>query len=223
MSLLDPRLQAVLELIPQGSTLLDIGTDHCKLPAEGMLCGKLSGAFAADIRQGPLDAAKRQLAALGLSAQIPLFLSDGLKEIPLDVLEQTDTVAIAGMGGEVIEQILKNAPMEPLCWVLQPMSAIYELMDFMAKECYEIGEAKLARDGDKFYRIFQIQKTGIPYEADYFSALRQDPLYLPYLQKEEARLLIALGGLRSAKTPDQTRITEAQALLNKIRKAMENQ
>jgi tRNA (adenine22-N1)-methyltransferase len=220
MSLLDPRLQAVLSLIPEGSVLLDIGTDHCKLPAEGILSGRLTGAFAADIRPGPLDAAKRQLAALGLSSQIPLFLSDGLKEIPLDVLEQVDTVAVAGMGGEVTEQILKNAPMEPLCWVLQPMSAIYELMDFMAAEGYEIGEAKLTRDGDKFYRIFQVQKTGLPYKADYFSALREDPLYLPYLQKEQARLETALAGLNAAKTPDQERISEAQALLDRIRKAM---
>jgi tRNA (adenine22-N1)-methyltransferase len=220
MSLLDTRLQAVLSLIPEGSILLDIGTDHCKLPAEGLLCHRLAGAFAADIRPGPLDAARRQLASLGLSAQIPLFLSDGLKEIPLDVLEQVTTVAVAGMGGEVTEQILKNAPVEPLCWVLQPMSAIYELMDFMAAEGYEIGEGKLAKDGDKFYRIFQVQKTGIPYPADYFSMLREDPLYLPYLQKEEARLETALCGLRSAKTPDEMRIHDAEKLLQKIRKAM---
>lgn len=221
MSLLDPRLQAVLSLIPEGSVLLDIGTDHCKLPAEGILCGRLAGAFAADIRQGPLDAAKRQLASLGLSSQIPLFLSDGLKEIPLDVLEQVDTVAVAGMGGEVTEQILKNAPMEPLCWVLQPMSAIYELLDFMAAEGYEIGEGKLARDGEKFYRIFQVQKTGIPYEADYFSMLKEDPLYLPYLQKEQARVEQALAGLRSAKNPDETRIAEEEKLLQTIRKAIQ--
>ncbi len=220
MSLLDPRLQAVLAMIPEGSILLDIGTDHCKLPAEGMLRHKLAGAYAADIKEGPLDAARRQLASLGLSAAIPLYLSDGLKDIPLEVLEEVTTVAVAGMGGEVTEQILKNAPVEPLCWVLQPMSAIYELLDFLAAEGYEIAEGKLAQDGDKFYRIFQVQKTGIPYEPDYFSMLKKDPLYLPYLQKEQARLQAALAGLRSAKAPDEQRIREAEKLLQKIRKAM---
>ncbi|MBQ7034762.1 MAG: SAM-dependent methyltransferase [Clostridia bacterium] len=220
MSLLDARLQAVLSLIPAGSTLLDIGTDHCKLPAEGLLCGKLSEAFAADIRQGPLDAAARQLASLGLFGKIPLYLSDGLKEIPLDVLEQVTTVAVAGMGGEVTEQILKNAPIEPICWVLQPMSAIYELLDFLAAEGYEIADGKLAQDGEKFYRIFQVQKTGIPYEPDYFSMIAKDPLYRPYLQKEQARLEQALAGLRSARIPDEKRIAEAETLLSKIRKAM---
>ena len=220
MSLLDTRLQAVLDLIPAGSTLLDIGTDHCKLPAEALRSGKIAAAFAADINQGPLDAAKRQLLSLGLAGRIPLFLSDGLKTIPLDVLEQVTTVAVAGMGGEVMEQILKNAPLEPDLWVLQPMSAIYELMDYMAAEGYAILTARLARDGEKFYRVFQAQKTGISYEVDYFEALREDPLYLPYLQKEEARLEIALKGLKSAKTPDADRIGETEQLLETVRKAM---
>mgnify|MGYP003302119384 FL=1 len=221
MSLLDARLQAVLDLIPAGSTLLDIGTDHCKLPAEALRCGKIAAAFAADINQGPLDAAKRQLLSLGLAGRIPLFLSDGLKTIPLDVLEQVTTVAVAGMGGEVMEQILKNAPLEPDLWVLQPMSAIYELMDYMAAEGYAILTARLARDGDKFYRVFQVQKTGISYQSDYFESLREDPLYLPYLQKEEARLEIALKGLKSAKIPDADRIKEAEQLLDKIRKGLQ--
>ena len=222
MSLLDARLQAVLDLIPAGSVLLDIGTDHCKLPAEALRSGKIAAAFAADINQGPLDAAKRQLLSLGLASRIPLFLSDGLKSIPLDVLEQVTTVAVAGMGGEVMEQILKNAPLEPDLWVLQPMSAIYELMDLLAAEGYAILAARLAQDGDKFYRVFQVQKTGIPYEPDYFEALREDPLYLPYLQKEEARLQIALKGLNSAKSPDAKRIEETEKLLESVRKSYEN-
>lgn len=220
MSLLDVRLQAVLELIPEGSILLDVGTDHCKLPAEALRCGKIASAYAADINQGPLDAAKRQLLSLGLAGRIPLFLSDGLNSIPLEVLEQVTTVSVAGMGGEVMEKILKNAPLEPDLWVLQPMSALYELMDFMAANGYAILAARLAQDGEKFYRVFQVQKMGIPYEADYFEALREDPLYLPYLKKEEHRLQIALKGLQSAKNPDETRIQETEKLLNNVRKAM---
>lgn len=222
MSLLDARLQAVLDLIPAGSTLLDIGTDHCKLPAEALRSGKIAAAYAADINQGPLDAAKRQLLSLGLANRIPLFLSDGLNSIPLEVLEQVTTVAVAGMGGEVMENILKNAPLEPDLWVLQPMSAIYELLDFMAAEGYAVLAARLAQDGDKFYRVFQVQKTGVPYQADYFGSLREDPLYLPYLKKEESRLQIALNGLKSAKNPDAKRIEETEKLLESVRKSYEN-
>lgn len=220
MNLLDTRLKTVLSLIPQGSLLLDIGTDHCKLPAEGLLSGRLAGAFAADINQGPLDAAAKQLAAVGLGGRIPLFLSDGLKQIPLEVLRQTTVAAVAGMGGELMEQILRNAPLQPPLWVLQPMSAIYELMDFLAAAGYAVRNAALAQDGDKFYRVFAVEPTDAPYQPDYFSCIRKDPLYLPYLRKEEARLETALAGLNRAKAPNAERIAETQKLLDIIRKAM---
>lgn len=220
MSLLDSRLNAVLSLIPAGSILLDIGTDHCKLPAEGLLSGRLAGAYAADIKEGPLAAAKKQLAALGLEEQIPLFLSDGLNAVPPETLQRVTAVSVAGMGGEIMELILKNAPLEPPLWVLQPMSAVYELLDALAAGGYAVLKAAMARDGEKFYRVFAVQKNGVPYAPDYFSMHRGDPLYLPYLQKEERRLQTALNGLKSAKDPDAQRIAKAQSLLNTIRKAM---
>lgn len=221
MSLLDSRLQAVLSLIPEGSVLLDIGTDHCKLPAEGLLSGKLAGAYAADIREGPLAAAKKQLNALGLANRVPLYLSDGLKSIPAETLEQVTAVAIAGMGGELIELIMENAPAEPPLWVLQPMSAVYELLDGLAAKGYAVTQGALARDGEKFYRIFAVQKTGTPYPPDYFGMHRQEPLYHDYLIKEEKRMETALKGLRSARIPDEARIAEAEKLLDTIRKAMQ--
>lgn len=219
MSLLDIRLQTVLSLIPEGSILLDIGTDHCKLPAEGLLCGRLAGAYAADINQGPLQAAQKQLTALGLAERIPLYLSDGLKTVPAETLERVTAVAVAGMGGELMESILRATPKEPPLWVLQPMSAVYELLDFMAQHGYEITQAALARDGEKFYRVFAARKSGTPYPADYFGMFRNDPLYLPYLEKEEARLTLALRGLESAKNPEEQRLAETRRLLECIRKA----
>ena len=220
MNLLDARLKTVLSLVPQGSILLDIGTDHCKLPAEGLLSGRLAGAFAADINQGPLDAAAKQLTAVGLGGQIPLFLSDGLRQIPADVLRQATAVSVAGMGGELIEQILRNAPAAPPLWILQPMSAIYELLDYLAAEGYAIRSAALAQDGEKFYRIFAVAPTGTPYPPDYFSCIRSDPLYLPYLRKEGARLEVVLAGLNRAKNPDIARMKETETLLDTVRKAM---
>ncbi len=220
MGLLDRRLQAVLSLIPTGSILLDIGTDHCKLPAEGLLSGRLAGAYAADIRPGPLAAAEKQLRALDLDRKIPLFLSDGLKNIPMDVLEGVTAVSIAGMGGELIELIMDQSPVEPPLWILQPMSAVYELLDGLARKGYAIRQAALSRDGDKFYRIFAVEKTKKAYAPDYFSMHRKDPLYTDYLLKEQRRMEIALAGLKSAKIPDEKRIKEADDLLNSIRKAM---
>ncbi len=219
MSLLDSRLEAVLQLIPAGSVLLDVGTDHCKLPAEAVRQGKAKKAYASDVKKGPLEAAKRQLTALGLEEKVELFLSNGLQQIPAAVLEEVTAVSVAGMGGEVMEVILKTTPKEPPLWILQPMSAIYELLDYMAGAGYRIIGAILRRDGEKFYRIFAAEKTGIPYTADYFGIHGGDPLYLPFLEKEEQRYQIALQGLLAAKAPNEERIAAVNEMLEKIRKA----
>lgn len=219
MSLLDARLSAVLDLIPKGAALLDIGTDHCKLPAEGLLAGKLNKAYAADLRQGPLDAAARQLEAVGLFGRVPLFLSDGLMSIPKEVLQEVDAVAIAGMGGEVIASIIEKAPLAPPLYILQPMSAVYELMDFLAKEGWALHHGRLAADKDKIYRIFTVRKTDEAYTPDYFKVHQGDPLYDALLEKEERRVLYALEGLHRAKNPDPQRIEKEKDLLQQIRKA----
>ena len=96
MSLLDSRLKTVLSLIPKDSILLDVGTDHCKLPAEGLLCGRLAGAYAADVNQGPLQAARKQLTALGLADRIPLYLSDGLEPDVWQSIVETAREALQG-------------------------------------------------------------------------------------------------------------------------------
>ncbi len=219
MSLLDSRLSAVLDLIPQGSILLDIGTDHCKLPAEGVLSGKLAGAFAADLRQGPLDAAAKQLKEVGLEGQIPLFLSDGLQQIPKAVLQEATVVSVAGMGGELIASIMEKASAEPPLWVLQPMSAVYELAEELARRGYQTVSAALAQDGEKFYRILVVQKNGYAGPPEYFGKLEEDPLLGAYLEKEERRIRAALKGLHSARNPEPERIQREQQLLAAVERA----
>ena len=100
------------------------------------------------------------------------------------------------------------------------MSAVYELLDFLAAEGYAVKNAALSKDGDKIYRIFAVGKEGNAYDPDYFGIHRGDPLYAEYLLKEEKRMEVALKGLRSAKNPDAVRIAEAETLLAAIRKAM---
>jgi len=219
MSLLDSRLQAVLKLIPKGSILLDVGTDHCKLPVEGLRTGHLQKAYASDIKPGPLAAAQKQLAAQKELPPVELFLSAGLRDIPLPVLQEVTAVSVAGMGGEVMDVILKQAPLQPPLWVLQPMSAIYELLDTLAAGGYNITGAALAQDGEKLYRAYGVVPGGAPYEPEYFEMHRGDPLFFTLLEKEEKRVLTALAGLQAAKNPDPARMGQARQLLETIRKA----
>ena len=100
---LSERLRALAELVPAGSVLADIGTDHAWVPAELLLTGRISRAVAMDIGEGPLARAEAHIAELGLTEQVSLRLSDGFAALKPG---EADCVLIAGMGGELMQGIL---------------------------------------------------------------------------------------------------------------------
>ena len=121
---LSPRLRMVAGLVPPGSRLADVGTDHAYLPAALIQEGTIPAAIAADLRQGPLNRAKTTVRECELTGKVAFRLCSGLEGIRP---EEADAVAIAGMGGETIAEILAAAPWTrerdvPL--VLQPMSSL---------------------------------------------------------------------------------------------------
>ena len=104
---LQPRLQCLADLVPQGARLADVGTDHGYLPVWLLQRGRMESAIASDINALPLDHARATAAEYGVTACIDFRLCPGLAKIGS---EECDTVAIAGMGGETIIGILEAAP-----------------------------------------------------------------------------------------------------------------
>ncbi|AIQ70488.1 tRNA (adenine(22)-N(1))-methyltransferase [Paenibacillus graminis] len=100
---LSNRLQLVLEQIPQGSTVADIGSDHALLPVAAVASGRVPSAVAGEVNPGPFEAARRGVAEAGLGKVIAVRRGDGL-----EVLEpgEADCITIAGMGGALIASIL---------------------------------------------------------------------------------------------------------------------
>ena len=103
---LSKRLSACLDALSSLSRIADIGTDHAYLPCYGVAHGTLDSAIAIDIIDGPLAQAKRTVADYGLADKVELRKGSGLE--PLDVGE-VEGVNIAGMGGKLISQLLKDS------------------------------------------------------------------------------------------------------------------
>ena len=68
------RLRMVAGLVPPGSRLADIGTDHAYLPAALIQEGTIPAAIAADLRQGPLNRAKATVRECGLTGRVTFRL-----------------------------------------------------------------------------------------------------------------------------------------------------
>ncbi|WP_229696094.1 tRNA (adenine(22)-N(1))-methyltransferase [Paenibacillus albidus] len=102
---LSNRLQCLLEQIPSGSRLADIGSDHALLPIAAVQTGKAVFAVAGEVNPGPFEAARKGVAEAGKGSIISVRRGDGL-----DVIEpgEVNCITIAGMGGALIASILER-------------------------------------------------------------------------------------------------------------------
>ena len=199
---LTPRLQRLADAVPQGACLADVGTDHAYLPAYLLLRGRIERAVATDINEGPLERAARTVADCGLTGRVSLRLCDGLAAVSA---EETDTVVIAGMGGETMIAILSAAP-----WtrdgnhrlLLQPMTKLPELRAWLSASGYAIAREHLAYERGTYYVVMEVEAgESMPLDkADCFTGVSfgGDPLYGAYLDELQGKLAHVRQGLERA-------------------------
>lgn len=202
---LSPRLRMVAGLVPPGSRLADIGTDHAYLPAALIQEGTIPTAIAADLRQGPLNRAKATVRECGLTGRVTFRLCSGLEGVRPD---EVDAVAIAGMGGETIADILAAAPWTrerdvPL--VLQPMSSMDDLRLWLERHGYIIVKEELAREGETLYTALLVRSGAmVPMTAaERLAGKNTDhPLRGAWLDRWLDKTDRALTGLARAQKPE---------------------
>lgn len=167
---LSQRLQYILEQIPPGSVLADIGSDHALLPVAAVESGRASKAVAGEVNEGPLRAARKQVADAGLADRIDVRHGNGLQ-----VLEagEADVITIAGMGGALIATILdegtdKLRNVRQL--VLQPNVGEDMLRKWLLHSGWVVTCEHILEEDGKIYEIL----TALPESQ---SPLSQEDLY----------------------------------------------
>lgn len=181
---LDNRLTAAYELCREGKIAADVGCDHAQL-ACCLAMNKSSSVIASDVRDGPLDAARRTVSECGVT-NVKIVKSDGLAEI-----DYADDVIICGMGGELIARIISGCRFlsDDTRFILQPMTKANYLRCWLCENGFEIIEEKTASDGDFLYTIMYVQYTGERCEPDEIFALCGKNRDRAYLEKIAEKLL----------------------------------
>lgn len=221
---LTPRLACIASLVPQGARLADIGTDHGKLPVSLLLAGRIAAAIGSDIGEGPLAHAARNAAEHGVS--LPLRLAAGLDAVGS---EECDTVSIAGMGGQTIAEILAAAP-----WcergqhllLLQPMTMVYELRQWLWAHGYAIARETLCREDRRQYVVLSVrggaEKAELPlWRCVVSPALLQADGAKDYLRALFVKEKRALDGMERASAIDKARVGAQRRLVSEIQQALE--
>ncbi len=203
--MLDKRLEKIAGLVSGRGIAVDVGTDHAYLAAELVTSGRCSRVIASDIKEGPLESAARTVEKYGVTDKVQLILSDGLAEVPMDGV--TD-VAIAGMGGETIADIIRGLSYdryepENVRWILQPMTK----PEYLRKALYEldlqiIGEYAV-EEGGKLYVIMVAEynpefRRLTEFEALYGFFADDDEMGRKYREHESERLAKIAENLSSA-------------------------
>lgn len=149
--ILSKRLQMLANMVTPGNCLADVGCDHGYLSIALVGSGVCPKAIAMDVREGPLAAARLHIKEAGLEGCISARLSDGLAECGP---EEADTVVCAGMGGRLMEQILradmgKARAMREL--ILQPQSELPHFRAFLREAGFVVIDEDAVREGGKYY------------------------------------------------------------------------
>lgn len=222
---IDSRLFSALQFVTENGVAADIGTDHAYLPIALIERGLSSSAVACDINFGPIESARKNIEAKGLSHRIATLQTDGLHGVesyrPTDVL-------IFGMGGELIVRILSEAPWvaeRSVNLILQPMSRGELLRGWLLENGFAILDEALTYE-DQYYQTINARYCGST------EKYTQEELYLgkhilrgqsPLLKGYLERRLSVLRRIANGKQKGAVNASEEEALIEAIEQRLKRE
>ena len=217
---LTDRLLKIASLVDNGKRIADIGTDHGYIPVYLLNQNKIQYAILGDVNKGPLENARKEVTRNKLQDKVDLRLGSGIEVLKEN---EVDEIIIAGMGGMLINNLLKaNEKVahttEKL--ILQPMQAPEELRMFLYQNGYKILDEHLVREEHRLYEIIVCKYEGLePQEIDpiyYEIGLKlienNDPLLNDFI---ENKIRINQNVIKKLERKEGQGIEDKRAALNK--------
>lgn len=149
------RLNCAIELLRGANIVADIGCDHGRLCCALIQQNAANRCIAVDISAPSLQKAERLIRQIGLGDRVETRLGDGLS---LLAVGEADAIAILGMGGTLMTQILDVTP--PLLGakkcILQPMRAAEDIRRWLYERNYPVLEDRVVLDAGRYYQMFSV-------------------------------------------------------------------
>lgn len=149
---LSDRLQMIADLIEEGQTVADVGTDHGFLPIFLWESKKSSKVILADISKGSLQKAIDNVYMQNYNEETIKKCFDFRLGNGIQILKngEVDVIVIAGMGGILMTEILgENLPKTKSIKkiILQPRNGQGKLRWWLINNGFILKEEKLVREG----------------------------------------------------------------------------
>lgn len=219
--MITPRLKCIIDHVKK-TRIADIGTDHAYIPIYLIENNIAEHIIASDIRQGPVGIAKSNIEKHNLSDKIEVRLGSGLSVLNTG---EADEIIIAGMGGQLIGDILKdNIEIAKTCsLVLQPMNDQYKLRKFLIENGFKITDEDIAVEGFKVYNIINAEsgaqepfKNDIEYHLPKY--LMKNKYYKQFYDKKHREFKKVVDGLENSKDIDEEKLRLYKYWLEELEK-----
>lgn len=183
------RLECIVSMVDKCKTAADIGTDHGYVAEMLLNKGLCEYIIATDLNEGPLNRAKEHLFNVNLQEKCDFRLGSGLTVLKEG---EADTIIIAGMGGDLISDIIKTSKdiaQNATQLILQPMTAVDTLRRYLSENEFIIIDEKIVKEFHHFYFIIKAKKgisktdDSIYYEISKILIQKKDPVMIDYLKK----------------------------------------
>ncbi|MGI6328384.1 MAG: tRNA (adenine(22)-N(1))-methyltransferase [Dethiobacteria bacterium] len=210
---LKPRLTGVASLVPSGSVVADIGTDHAYLPVHLVKEKSCPRVIAVEKSPDNCRMAMETVNLFNLNHQVEVRSGDGL--LALQEADGVEVVVIAGLGGKTICRMLIAAGDRIRRYkriVLQPMGDLPLVRRWLVAHGFYFPEEKLVKEKEHFYEIIAVEKGRQEVVEPLFLELgptllkKKDPLLVPWLEHKLRLYEQVIGGLlRSRDASDDSR------------------
>ncbi len=218
--MLTPRLKAICDKVTASKTTCDIGTDHAYVPIDLIENNRAERVIATDLNAGPLRAALSNIKDHSIEDRIELRQGSGLSVISEG---EADFIIIAGMGGEIIEQMLRDKRLEDCTFILQPMTSQYELRKYLLNNSYRIEDEDIVTEGFKVYNIIVCRSgEAKPFENEFHYQL---PPYLyshksfkALYDKKLREFCRITEGIKKSETKDYEKLEKYEYFLKELKK-----
>ena len=223
---LDERLALLASLVRAGSIAADIGSDHGHLITWLVGRGVCPHGYACDINKKPLEQSRATALRFGCEGKISFVLSNGLAELnEADI----DDIIIAGMGGDLIAEILSAAGWHSAGkqFLLQPMTRADELRRWLCANGYELCSEHAAQANGFCYTAITSRYTGKVYPCTpLFAAVGimpqvRTPEAKAYILKQAEAVKKKLLGLAASKNHLADEMLPLQGLYDSILATLE--
>lgn len=215
------RLACCAAQVAPGARVADIGCDHGYLAVSLRQSGRAAFVHACDLREKPLQKARENAARFGVTENLRFSRADGLSAVEPG---EVDTVVCAGMGGDLILQIIENAPWlkdAAYTLILQPQSSGQDVRRRLSELGFGIEHETLVEDGGFLYYVITARfGNAVPLTPGQQYCSPQllasgDALLPAYLRRISRALEQTVEGVRHANDP--ARLEYFETALREVR------